>query len=296
MTRVGYIGLGMMGSAMVERLCAVDQLDEVWVHDLNEAAVDAAVALGARRAASAAEVARRTHIVSVCVPAAEHVQAVLRGPAGLLEATQDTSGAPHASEVLIHSTVHPDTITQARAGAAKHGLALFDASVAGGDDAARAGALAIFAGGFDRMSPATQELLGLYGTKVIPAGPVGSGAALKLAVNVMTYSQFAAAAAAHSLVDGQGGDTEALLAAWRHTGMLGALTERFAALLSIPPEHVTGGLRTMLDTQVGIARKDLSLAAELMPDDARATLLTALTEAMATTYGVAEPLGETPTP
>ncbi len=79
----------------------------------------------------------------------------------------------------------------------------------------------------------------------------------------MTYAQFTAAAIAHDGVANTGGDPSALLEAWRHTGMLGALTEQWAGLLAIGPEHVTGEFRTMLETQVGIATKDLELAMTL---------------------------------
>ena len=119
--------------------------------------------------------------------------------------------------------------------------------------------------------PIVAPLLDVYGSKVIDAGPVGSGAALKIAVNVMTYAQFTAAAIAHDGVAKSGGDPSALLEAWRHTGMLGALTEPWAGLLGIGPEHVTGEFRTMLETQVGIATKDLELAATLGDPAAGAT-------------------------
>ena len=106
-------------------------------------------------------------------------------------------------------------------------------------------------------------MLDVYAGTLIDAGPVGAGAALKIAVNVMTYAQFAAAAASHDMVASIGGEPAALLEAWRSTGQLGALTEQYCALLDIPSEHIRGELRTMLETQAGIATKDLSLALEV---------------------------------
>ena len=256
MTHHGYIGLGMMGSAMAENLLRQGGAS-VTVHDLDPAAVEAVVSRGAEASSNAAEVARASDVVSVCVPAAAHIEAVLSGPGGIVE------GAHEGLAVLIHSTVHPDTVLEARDAAAEWGVAVFDACVAGGADNARAGSLTVLAGGLTGMPATARELLDLYGELVIDAGPVGAGAALKIAINVMTYAQFTAAAAAHDMVAGTGGEPGALLEAWRFMGQLGALTEQYCALLEIPGEHIRGELRAMLATQADIAAKDLSLALEL---------------------------------
>ena len=287
MTRHGYIGLGMMGSAMAENLIRHGS-GSVTVHDIDPAAVDAAVSLGAGAGASAAEVARASDVVSICVPAAAHIEAVMSGPGGIVE------GAHEGLCVLIHSTVHPDTVSAARDAAAEWAVPVFDACVAGGADNARAGTLTVLAGGLDEMPPAAREVLDIYAGTLIDAGPVGSGAALKIAINVMTYAQFAAAAAAHDMVASTGGEPAALLEAWRFMGQLGALTEQYCALLEIPDEHIQGELRTMLQTQAGIATKDLSLALELgRTRPGAAALLEALQAAMPAVYNVHEANEET---
>jgi len=282
LTGYGYIGLGMMGSAMAENLIRHGS-GPVTVHDLDPAAVDAAVSLGAEAGADAAAVARASDIVSVCVPAAAHIEAVLSGPGGIAE------GAHGALTVLIHSTVHPDTVLAARAAATEWGVAVFDASVAGGAVNAREGNLTVLAGGLADMPPAARELLEVYAGTLIDAGPVGAGAALKIAINVMTYAQFAAAAASHDMVAGTGGEPAALLEAWRSMGQLGALTEQYCALLDIPSEHIQGELRTMLETQAGIATKDLSLALEVgRTRPGAGALLDALRRVMPAVYNVHE--------
>ena len=282
MTRYGYIGLGMMGSAMAENLIRRGG-GSVAVHDIDSAAVDAAVSLGAEAGASAAEVARASDVLSICVPAATHIEAVLSGPGGIVE------GAHDGLSVLIHSTVHPDTVLAARDEAAEWGVPVFDACVAGGADNARAGRATLLAGGLDDMPPAAREVLDIYAGTLIDAGPVGSGAALKIAINVMTYAQFAAAAAAHDMVASTGGEPAALLEAWRSMGQLGALTEQYCALLEIPDEHIRGELLTMLETQAGIATKDLSLALELgRARPGAAAMLQAVRAAMPAVYNVHE--------
>ena len=280
MTGYGYIGLGMMGSAMAENLIRHGS-GPVTVHDIDPAAVDAAVALGAAAAADAAEVARNSDVVSICVPAAAHIEAVLSGPGGIAEGVHD------GLCVLIHSTVHPDTVLAARAAATEWGVDVFDACVAGGADNARAGSLTVLAGGLADMPAAAREVLDVYAGTLVDAGPVGAGAVLKIAINVMTYAQFAAAATAHDLVASTGGEPAALLESWRFMGQLGALTEQYCALLEIPAEHIQGELRTMLETQAGIATKDLSLALEVgRTRPGAGALLDALGRVMPAVYNV----------
>ena len=253
MTTFGYVGLGMMGSAMCGHLAGAN-LGEVLIHDLVERRVERVVELGAIAAGSNQAVAEAADIVSTCVPAAQHIEAVIDD----LELV-----AKPGQVLLIHSTVHPATIRAAQARMATWGGHVFDACVAGGNEAAREGQLAIFAGGLSDAPDAVHELLDVFGSKVIDAGPVGAGAALKIGVNVMTYAQFAAAAIAHDGVAASGGNPQALLEAWRHTGMLGALTENFSGMLGLAPADLTGGFREMIETQVGIGEKDLELATKL---------------------------------
>ena len=280
-SRYGYIGLGMMGSAMAENLISTGA--EVTVYDVDPAAVDAAVALGAAAADSPAEVAAASDAVSVCVPAAEHLDQVLDGPGGLAEGV---GGGP---VILVHSTVHPDTIRAARDRAASWGAPLFDACVAGGAASARTGDLILLAGGLSEMPGPARTLLGVYAAHVIDAGPVGAGAALKIAVNVMTYAQFAAAATAHDLVDAQGTDPALLTEAWRAMGQLGSLTEQYQALVGLRPEQITGDFRASLQALAGIGRKDLALALELGPArPGAAAVLEALHDVMDAVYNVSE--------
>jgi len=276
----GYIGLGMMGAAMAERLGATGA--DVVVHDLDPTAVARLAGSGARGLPSAAAVGIEADVVSICVPADDDVDAVLGGPGGLVEAGRDTP-------IVIHSTVHPRTILGAAAEASRWGAPVFDACVAGGADAARRGELAVFVGGADEAPAIVDDLIGRIGSARFDAGPLGAGAALKISVNVMTYAQFGAAAAASEMVAAAGGETTTLLDAWRHIGMLGALTEQFSGLLGIPAQHLAGALREMLNTQVGIAQKDLGLAEELGgAAGVGREFIGALRDAMPEVYGVAD--------
>lgn len=279
MTTYGYIGLGQMGAAMAANL--IETGATVTVHDLDRAAVAAAVALGAVGVDSSAEVAAASDIISICVPAAHHVEAVVHGPGGIADAGRA------GQTILIHSTVLPETVLEARDVAAQWGGVVFDACVAGGAEAARRGEVVVLAGGVTEMAPDVVALLATYGSKLIDGGPVGAGAALKLGVNIMTYAQFAAAASAFDVAANTNTDTAALVEAWRHIGQLGALTESFATLLAVPAEHVVGSLLDGLRSTLVLAEKDLELAAELSTGDTdKRRLLEALHAAMPETFRV----------
>ena len=255
MTTVGYIGLGAMGSAMTEWLLSNDR--SMVVFDLDDAAMHKAVEQGATALGSAAEVAAQADVLSICVPAAEHIDAVFNGEQGIAE------GAHPGLTVLIHSTVHPDTIASAQQAAAPGSVQVFDACVAGGAEAAKTGELAMFVGGWDDMSPQVRSVVESYGSKVIDGGPVGSGAALKIGVNVMTYMQQAAGRISFALMDNVGAETQSLVEAWRHIGQLGTLTEQYLGLLGIPDEHITGAFQESLAGAASLGVKDLGLAREL---------------------------------
>ena len=277
--RVGYIGLGQMGSAMVTRL--LDTGVRVGVCDLDPGPVARATEQGAEALATPAELAAAVDVVSICVPAARHVETVLSGPDGI-------ASAGRADQViLVHSTIAPADIRRFHDLAGAWGAWLADACVAGGADAAATGELVVLAGAPGELTAEARSLLDTYASLVVDAGPVGSGAALKLAVNVMTYAQFSAAATAYDIARAAGADTAALVATWEHTGQLGRLTRQFLPLLDIPPEHLTGGFRESLEGTVDIATKDLTLALEACADPTcgRAEVLRALAGSMDEVFG-----------
>ena len=120
-SRYGYIGLGMMGSAMAENLIGTGA--EVTVYDVDPAAMDAAIALGAAAADSPAEVAAASDAVSVCVPAAEHLDQVLDGPGGLAEKASGSLGG-----LAEENRGGPDGLAAERPRGASHSGSLHGAS------------------------------------------------------------------------------------------------------------------------------------------------------------------------
>jgi 3-hydroxyisobutyrate dehydrogenase len=276
MTRVGYIGLGQMGAAMAGRLQSTGM--PLTVYDIDAAAMAPFVERGAVAATSAAELAASSDVVSICVPAAAHVDAVL---AGLREA------AVPGQVILVHSTIAPQSVARARATAAEWGAVLHDACVAGGAVNATTGELVVFAGGLADMPAAGREVLDVYGSLVLDCGPIGAGAASKLAANVMTYAQFLAASTAFEIARQADADADCVVEAWRHVGQLGVLTERFLPVAAMAPGTMPESFRDFMRATTGIAVKDLELASELLAEGSpRRDAIEALTAAMAEVYGV----------
>ena len=191
MTVHGYIGLGMMGSAMCERLATSGAA--VLAHDLNPAAVDAAVERGRPQQAPRGGRRAGRHHQHVC-PAAAHLDAVIDELATVGRAGQI---------LLIHSTVHPERSAPPDPGGGVGGL-VFDAAVAGGDEATRRGELRSSPAGSPTLRRSSSRYSRSTARRSLMLDP--SVPRPKIAVNVMTYAQFTAAAIAHDGVANTGGD------------------------------------------------------------------------------------------
>lgn len=281
---LGFVGLGDMGGAMAAHL--LDTGFAVTVHDLAADAVAPLVEAGAGEADSPAEVAEASAHIGVCVPADEHVVQVVAGPGGILD------GARPGTSVAVHSTVRPGTVVELAGKAAERDVVLFDAGVAGGADKARRGELAITVGVPERgLSDAARAALDSSGGVVVECGPVGTGLATKIAVNVMTYLQFAGISAAFEVVRAGGGDPDAVVEVLRHNDMYGALTEQFSAVPRMDAADKTAeAFAPYLWTTIGLAEKDLDLAVALSPDDAGPRpILESVRDGMWRVYGMGAP-------
>lgn len=279
---VGYIGLGAMGGAMAGRLA--ESGFDLTVFDLSADAVAAVVEKGASAAESGAALAAACEHISICVPDDAAVMEVVSGDNGILESCSA------GTTIAVHSTVHPDTVRDLSALALERGVDLFDAGVAGGAAAAEQGDLSIMVGVPDKgLSDTARAVLDNCGGAVFEAGPIGAGMAMKVAFNVMTYFQQAAVSAAHQIVVGEGSDPEQLLAAWRHVGQLGALSERFYPLVTMAPETKVGDLGAFLTGNIFLAEKDLDLAASLGRESGRPMpVVETVRDSMNLVYGMPE--------
>src|SRR5256885_11036053 len=99
--RAGFIGLGNQGKPIAAHLAPAGF--DTTVYDIAEAPVRELVAGGARAAASPREVGERADVIGICVPADEHVRAVVHGADGLL--ADRTSTRLNSSHLVISYAV-----------------------------------------------------------------------------------------------------------------------------------------------------------------------------------------------
>jgi len=179
--RIGVAGIGKMGTALAARLMEVGHSVTVW----NRTPDKAKAVAGASVAATAAELAQGSEVVISSLTDAAALDAVYNGPSGLV-------GGAIAGKLFIDmSTVLPATeIALAEAVRAKGG-AFVECPVGGSTGPARQGKLIGLVGGEPADVARAKPILEQLCRRLEHAGPVGSGAVLKFAVNLplMVYWQ-----------------------------------------------------------------------------------------------------------
>ncbi len=179
MERIGFCGLGTMGSAMAGNLRKAGFEVSVWNRTPGRAGD--LVAAGAREAASPAEVARRADIVVTCVSDTPDVEAVLFGAEGV------AAGLASGALVIDCSTISPDATRSFAARLAEQGVGFVDAPVSGGSEGAKNATLTIFTGGSEADVERARPVLAAMGKTITHFGPAGAGQAVK-AVNQVVIS------------------------------------------------------------------------------------------------------------
>src|SRR5712664_4308197 len=117
--KIGFIGLGMMGSGMAANLQKAGH--ELVVHDLRRAAAEPYLAAGAVWAASPRAVAEASEVVFTSLPGPPEVEAVALGKGGLL------AGMKHGAAYFDLSTNSRATVRKIHAAFAEKGVHMFDA-------------------------------------------------------------------------------------------------------------------------------------------------------------------------
>lgn len=179
---IGFVGLGNMGGPMCKRL--LDAGYPVTAFDLNARALNTAVAAGAARAQSAACCAAGVDIFLTSLPRPDHVQAVMQGASGALQALR-------AGSVWVDLTTNRKELVAQLAQAAPAGVGVVDCPVTGAVDGARNGKLTLFIGGDDATVARVLPVLRQLG-EVIHCGPLGSGNVVKLVTNQLWFIAAAA--------------------------------------------------------------------------------------------------------
>lgn len=162
---IGFIGLGQMGGAVAGRLLA-SGVRLVVVPGPHRTGVEAIQAAGATLAETAGALAERCGVVFTCLPSSSQIGSVAEAMAA------------SAKRGFVHvdlSTSDPATTVRFAGRYAAAGAALIDAAIAGNPELARTGGLTLIAGGdkieIERLAPIFDRIA----TKIVHAGPVGSG-------------------------------------------------------------------------------------------------------------------------
>jgi 3-hydroxyisobutyrate dehydrogenase len=199
---VAFIGIGAMGRPMMANL--VTKGFTVTAYDASRAALESAVTLGAKAAASSADAARDADVVVTIVPSSSHVEAVYLGAGGVL------GGIRPGRLCIDMSTVDPAMSRKVAAELAQRGARFLDAPVSGGVPRATDGTLAIMVGGEARDFEEARPVLSAMGTNVIHVGPVGAGEVAKLCNNLIAGVAAVAVSEAFRIAEGFGVDPKVL--------------------------------------------------------------------------------------
>jgi 3-hydroxyisobutyrate dehydrogenase-like beta-hydroxyacid dehydrogenase len=207
--RIGFLGLGIMGSRMAARIAVAGFPLTVWTHTPGKAAAWATEHEPAVVADTPAEVARRSDIVVSMVVDGAQVESVLLGEGGVVE----RAATGPASELLCvdMSTIAPADSRRIAAGLAERGVRMLDAPVTGSSPRAQAGTLTIMAGGAAEDFARVRPLLETMGEVIVHVGELGQGEMLKLINNSLGAANAAALAEALLLARATGVDLDAFV-------------------------------------------------------------------------------------
>jgi 3-hydroxyisobutyrate dehydrogenase-like beta-hydroxyacid dehydrogenase len=184
MTAIGMIGLGLMGSAMAERLMAAGR--DVMGYDTDAARCEALRTAGGAVAGSAEDVALRCDTIVLAVYDAAQVEASL---SRLIPAA-----GRKPPVVLCTTTCSPDDVLRIAASAAASGIGLVEMPVSGTSAEVRAGTAACLLAGDEATIAAVRGIIDILVPRSVATGPIGCASRTKLAINLILQGNRAALA------------------------------------------------------------------------------------------------------
>ncbi len=244
--KLGFIGVGAMGSRLVRRLR--DHGYQVMVFDRDQNAVAALRAYGASVANSLSDLAQYAEVIVSCLTDDISVRSVYLEPGGIMASLK-----PGAT-VLEMSTISPNTSRQVNAAGAKCGVKVLDVAISGSTLAVEQGTITLLAGGDAEVFEASEPIFLAIASQYFLMGPSGAGTSMKLAVNTILGVAMQAIAEGISLGEAEGLDRQRLLNVLAQTAV-------------VPPAHkgkLAKAERNDYSPQfgVGLMNKDFRLILE----------------------------------
>lgn len=247
--KLGFAGLGAIGSPMAERCAATGGL-AVWNRTMARAVAFGAVHPGVRVAATPRELAAGMDAVITCLPTSAEVAALLDGPDGLL------AGLRRGALLVDCTSGDPATSREIAARLAELGIGFVDAPVSGGPPLAARGALTVMCGGSATDVARAEAVVAPFAAKVVHLGPVGAGHAMKAVNNALLAVHLLALSEGMVTLAKAGIDPRAAL------DVLNASSGRSIVSEVLVPERVLTGLWPRL-FRLALLEKDIGIAADL---------------------------------
>lgn len=244
--KLGFIGLGNMGCPMAHRL--IDAGHELVVHDLDAAAVQQLVDVGAHACSNPREVADAVDTVLASLPTPDVVRAVTLGDASVREGSR-------VKRFVDLSTTGSTTTQAIAAGLGERRIAVVDAPVSGGVSGATAGTLALMIAGAAEELDAVEPILEPIGRVFRVGHEPGLGQAMKLLNNYLSLTALATTSEALVFGAKAGLDPETMIDVLNaSSGRNSATQDKFPR--AILPRTFDFGF------PIALAAKDLRLFAE----------------------------------
>jgi len=176
-TRLGFIGLGYLGSRIAACLAAAGF--PMVVYDRDRTKATGLAAIGAEVAKDPGRLAGEVDVVLSCLVDDAAVETVYLGTGKVLRRARP------GTRIIELSTISPETSRHLYQAAREFGISVLDVAVSGSTPAAEAGALTLFGGGDREVFKVAQPIFAAIARQWFYMGPSGSGVAMKLVVNTL---------------------------------------------------------------------------------------------------------------
>jgi 3-hydroxyisobutyrate dehydrogenase-like beta-hydroxyacid dehydrogenase len=215
--KVGFIGLGMMGTPMSKNLIKAGFELTVW--NRTKSKMEEIVALGAKPAASAKEVAYQSEVTVTMLTGSSDSEEVILGKNGVLE------GMKPGTVIIDMSTISPAVSRRIASGVEKKGCKMLDAPVGGSVGVAANAGLTIQVGGNKQVFEAHRDILAAMGKNIFHMGGNGMGCYIKLVANAIMGTNMAVLAEAMCLGAKAGIATDTMLEVLKNSGASSRMLE-----------------------------------------------------------------------
>ncbi|MEL6210431.1 MAG: NAD(P)-dependent oxidoreductase, partial [Pseudomonadota bacterium] len=201
--KIGFIGLGLMGAAMVECLQKAGY-SVVVLGNRDRTGIEAALGRGATEAANAREVTEQSDVVMFCMGTSDHVESRVYGEDGVL------AGVKPGQIVIDFGTSLPASTQKIGADMAAKGAHYLDAPLGRTPAHAVDGNLNIMCAGDEGAYAEVKPVLDVLGENVFHLGPLGAGHTIKLINNFFAMTTAMAMSEAFAMADAAGVERDQL--------------------------------------------------------------------------------------